>query len=275
MSLRRLSRAVAAILPRSFPRRFGCLEVLHQVEFGSVEWTNRHIEILNRIEPVRKTLERPIRVLDFGGGGGALCRVLRSYKLTRHYRVVVSEVIFGVLALARPRPPCAGRVLTGTSGGLPFTDGSFDIVVSCDVFEHIPPGLRGHWATECSRVSRFGYVHTMPCDGPEEGFTASAVDTEFMAWYERTFCEPERYTREHFANGHPRIGEVRDLFPGAEVRGFANSDVWLAILRDQFQARSRWERLRAGMSYRLRLAARNAAPPYKSCVVSKLARETP
>src|SRR5438128_180392 len=59
--------------------------------------------------------------------------------------------------------PFEGANYRQASGmGLPFADGSWDIVISCDTLEHIPPTGRAAFLAELRRVARRAVILAAP-----------------------------------------------------------------------------------------------------------------
>lgn len=256
---RRAGRLLARIVIRRFPRRFGIFELL---ALGSLEWMRRHLAVINELERLRA--ERPLMsVLDFGGADGALGRALDLYGLADHYEVTVADIDLSQATLRRPIRALAS---IDPDGKLPFADGSFDVVASSDVFEHIPPEARPRWATELHRVSRGGQVHTMPCDSADGRFASTAADRRFAAWYTNRFGEPERWTEEHLAMGTPQLEEVTSLLSPSTVRPIVNVDVWFAAMVAKHGSTGISARLRFLARYLVRFRRRAGQPPFKNAV---------
>lgn len=251
-----------------FPRAFGAREAALQSVYGSVEWTLRHLRIVNELEAMRAAggLER-MEVIDFGGASAALAKVLEAFGLGPRYRVFLVDTDRAALSAAPARPPVVASLPLEPDGELPFRDRSVDAVVSSDVFEHIPRGARARWAAECRRAARLGQVHTMPCEGGGGRFAGAAADREFDAWHRERFGAPERYTAEHIENGLPTEEEVRLLFPGARVEGFGNTGVWMELVRRQFTKKTPLGRLLDGAWYARRGRGPDREPPFKNALV--------
>jgi ubiquinone/menaquinone biosynthesis C-methylase UbiE len=88
------------------------------------------------------------RVLDFGCGDGALTGVLAD--AAGADSVVGVDVAEAALARARARHPGLTFALAPIDGALPFDDGSFDVVWSSEVIEHVADTAR--WLSEVRRV---------------------------------------------------------------------------------------------------------------------------
>ncbi|PYQ38106.1 MAG: hypothetical protein DMF77_24980 [Acidobacteria bacterium] len=156
----------------------------------------------------------------------------------------------------------------------PFRDRSFDAATSSDVFEHVPREWRPHWAAELARVARFGQVHTVPCSSDDGQFAGRAADEEFQRWHSETFGRTDAFTSQHQEHGLPSPDELSQLFPGARLVGFANTDVWQQSVRDQFRRTSRAARVLNGFAF-LRRHGQSERPPFKNCLVDALPAPRP
>ena len=97
-----------------------------EVEFGNLEANRRFLDDSDLLRP-------GVRVLEIGSGRGTLLAELRS----RELEVIGLETSEERINEAHVRYP--GLPIWQTTGTtLPFPDESFDLVVSFDVFEHIP-----------------------------------------------------------------------------------------------------------------------------------------
>lgn len=98
---------------------------------------------------------------------------------------------------------------------LPFPDRSWDIVVSVDMLEHIPPALRTQALSEMIRVARRMLVLAVPV-----GDAAFQQDVELHEYYIAKHGEPHRFTREHVEFGLPKLAETSaSLAAAAEKTG--------------------------------------------------------
>jgi SAM-dependent methyltransferase len=258
-----------------FPRRrLGVYEFLAYPWVGSLEWLQRYLLIVDELETFRKSSGRArLVVLDFGGGSGLLAEAMRLYHLTSHYEVVLADIDAEALAAAPTGSPLGARLLLHEGGAIPLSDGSVDLVVSSDVFEHIPSAARPHWAREIDRVARLGHVHSIPTEDPTHGMRSEEADAAFQAWHVLTFGRPDRWTTEHLAIGAPDLSELRALFPGARVRPFSNVDVWLESIRVHRTTTNPIHRMPFLLRYLRSLRGRQQHPPFKSSLVVVNARQ--
>jgi hypothetical protein len=105
------------------------------------------------------------------------------------------------------RPGKAGRVqrVEGDAAELPFGDRAFDVVVSLDMLEHIPPTQRRRVMSELARVTRRRLVLACPAGGP-----ALAADRRVAARIRRLRGRVPPWLEEHLENGFPEPTQLRD-----------------------------------------------------------------
>jgi SAM-dependent methyltransferase len=261
---RRVGAVIAGLVVREFPRRFGLLEVF---ALGSVEWMRRHLAIVNAMEALRRTVGRDqLRVLDFGGANGALGRALRFYGLEDAYRLVLVDIDRDAIESAPVRAPVEAKVVIEPSGVLPFPDGAFDLVVSSDVFEHIPASARPHWSRELARVARLGQIHSVPADSDDGTWISTDVDRQYDAWFHERFGTRDLWTSEHLTTGVPTIQSLKDLFDG-RIEGISNARAWLLSMQAQQGSKSLAARIRFALRYYRSLRSLEGRPPFKNCLV--------
>lgn len=98
---------------------------------------------------------------------------------------------------------------------LPFPDKSWDIVISIDMLEHIPPQHRNRAIQEMVRVTRSLFILAVPV-----GEAAFQQDIELHEYYISQHGQPHRFTREHIEFGLPTLGEtMASLAAAAETTG--------------------------------------------------------
>ncbi|RJP34958.1 MAG: class I SAM-dependent methyltransferase [Candidatus Omnitrophota bacterium] len=116
-------------------------------------------------------------LLDIGGYPG------RMRAMMPQHRWVICD----------PLVDAAGEQLRGSATALPFADGAFDLAVSLDVLEHIPPEERFAAVEEMVRVSRIGIVISFPYRHP------------LVEAAERSVCDA--YSLLHDGKDHPWLAE--------------------------------------------------------------------
>lgn len=82
---------------------------------------------------------------------------------------------------------------------LPFEDGSFDVVVSLDTLEHVPPSGRTHFMAECLRVA----CRTLLVAAPYGTVGHSAYEAKLDNLYRDVYGDYHRWLHEHVLNGLP------------------------------------------------------------------------
>jgi ubiquinone/menaquinone biosynthesis C-methylase UbiE len=110
-----------------------------------------------------------------------------------------------------PRKPMMPVVASGTQ--LPFAAKSFDIVISSDVLEHVPPENRESVIAEALRVARKRVLFCFPC-----GAQAFALDQKLNADYEKRGKEAPIWLQEHMMHPFPDRDLFHSLPDGWKVR---------------------------------------------------------
>lgn len=116
--------------------------------------------------------------------------------------------------------------IQGDATQMTFEDGTFDVILALDVYEHIPPERRRAFLQEIARVSARGFVVCAPFD--EEGVHEAEcrVNANFKCFY--GYDHP--WLNEHIANGLPSLKETKKIMGeiGESITVFAHGslDVW-------------------------------------------------
>jgi len=132
------------------------------------------------------------RVLDVGGAPGLVERFLPAH---------VSYVV-DVEAKRH------GRYVNADGAALPFPDGSFDVVMSCDSLEHVVSRDRPRFVGELQRASRDLVLLTAPFADPDVALAEAALDDFFTMKY----GSPHPMLEEHRRYGLPGLAETEALF---------------------------------------------------------------
>ena len=91
---------------------------------------------------------------------------------------------------------------------LPFKNGSFDLVVSVDALEHIPPDRRAGFLEEQLRASTNYVLLAAPFEDENVSLAERIVNEFFI----KKIGHPNDSLEEHFANGLPRLSETLSFF---------------------------------------------------------------
>jgi Methyltransferase domain len=152
-------------------------------------------EIVNMI---RLHLDRPrLHVLDVGG----------------FFRTIIGEDILpiteflpddDVVAVDMTQGKLPSYVL-GSGASLPFADGSFDVITTCDTLEHVPPAARFAFVEELLRVTSRYVILAAPFDDER-----TRLAEQIIFDYDKIFYGVEQpQLKEHAENGLPDRDEVR------------------------------------------------------------------
>jgi O-antigen biosynthesis protein len=149
----------------------------------------------------RETGRQQLRILDVGG-----FRVEAAERKDLLLREFLGEHVVYALDLAE----CDIRgYVRGNGLQLPFKDGVFDVVVSSDVFEHIPGPKRGEFVGELLRVTAMkGFV---VLGAPFfSGITALAEEILFE-FVHKTLYVGQAQLKEHIENGLPMAADLEKM----------------------------------------------------------------
>ena len=129
-----------------------------------------------------------MKVLDVGGHPGLLLGFLPGDE------VYVTDVM-----------PCDIPTFVPTGGKiLPFEDESFDVVVSSDTLEHVPPEEREGFISELVRVSRDCVVLAAPFADAH----VSAAERILYDFIESELGYSHKFLKEHLEHGLPRWEDI-------------------------------------------------------------------
>jgi hypothetical protein len=101
-------------------------------------------------------------------------------------------------------------------GVIPFGDCSFDVVVSLDTLEHVPPCGRGRFIAECMRVAR----RTLLVAAPYGTHGHSAYEAKLDSLYRDVHGDYHRWLHEHVLNGLPCETDLAHYRQLLSVGGF-------------------------------------------------------
>ncbi len=126
-------------------------------------------------------LKKNAKVLDFGCGIGNYVEVLRALRMDA----------YGIDASVAPKKYCKSPDYCSYSAyeKLPYADGSFDLVFSCEVLEHILPEEIDFYLQELRRVSKGTVIHMIAVKerGPFVMKEPTHVLIEEESWWKNKF----------------------------------------------------------------------------------------
>ncbi len=156
----------------------------------------------------------PLRVLDVGGRTALLRRFVDD-------RVTLVDM--------EPSDVTENMVL-GDGARLPFQDNAFDAVCAFDTLEHVPPGAREAFVTECARVAGGWCILAGPYAEPG----VARGEELLQKFLKDKLNTVHRYLDEHGEHGLPERALVTKWFEqsGASVTsvGHGNLYRWLFMM---------------------------------------------
>ena len=154
------------------------------------------------------------RILDVGGRTALLRPFLPRDRVT----------LVDLEASAEP------GLVRGDGSRLPFADRSFDVVCAFDTLEHVPPGRRRTFVSECRRVARTYVVIAGPYASPP----VDEAERVLQSFLKDKLAVEHRYLEEHRHHGLPSRAEVEAELArlGAKVAsvGHGSLERWLALM---------------------------------------------
>ncbi|MBE3585677.1 MAG: glycosyltransferase family 2 protein [Thermoanaerobacter sp.] len=159
-------------------------------------YTRNHI-ISAMLDAVRD--KKPLKILDVGGYAGQLKMFLQPGDELH------------ILDL-RENKVGEENYHQGDICAAPFSDGVFDVVVSSDVYEHIPPCARERAFLEMLRISKGTVILGCPFDTP---FVAE-VEQRANEFFKVLVGQEHPWLREHIENGLPDPGYFEKLLENCD-----------------------------------------------------------
>jgi glycosyltransferase involved in cell wall biosynthesis len=130
----------------------------------------------------------------------------------------------------------APDIVQGDATRLTLPDGSFDLLVALDVFEHIEPVRRQDFLHHVTRVARQAAIVAAPFNSPE----VIEAERDVSSYWDRLFAQPYRWLAEHADNGLPEYGATLAALDalGAAHCGFGHGrlDWWQELMKAHFAA---------------------------------------
>lgn len=183
------------------------LPVRYRVTPGNIDAALRTRAVLKLLQPFYR-LES--RILEVGSGSAGVTEFL-------------NHPITGVdpsFERTKERQTELVTPVAGVADDLPFPDGSFDIVLSLEMLEHIPRPKRAKSLAEMVRVLAPGgmLAVSFPCDRPAERY-----DKKLNEQYKVRHGADHQWLIEHIEEGLPQEAEISAILrevtaPGDRIR---------------------------------------------------------
>ncbi len=112
----------------------------------------------------------------------------------------------------------------------PFKASSYDVSISVDVLEHIPPKNREKAVFEMLRVTKKLAVIVVPC-----GEASEEQDKQLYNYWNKIFSKKNQFLEEHVKNGLPTVDEIlvyidrskRSLGKPAKIKSYPNLNLFV------------------------------------------------
>lgn len=162
---------------------------------------------------------KKLKVLDVGGAGSIIAQFID-----------VDLTIIDVL----PNKDKIANYIQGDALVMPFADKSFDVVISCDVLEHIPKDSRAAFLRESARVTKDLMIVAAPFN--LEG--VRDAETKANNFYKEMTGEDHRWLMEHLLDTLPDLKEAHNVLRGSNLHTshFSHTalDYWQLVTRAGF-----------------------------------------
>jgi SAM-dependent methyltransferase len=151
-----------------------------------VPWDDKFVDHFQRVFPIRDK-----NMLDLGCALGGIVLALNK-KGANAFGMDLSE--YAIQKGQKIFPELVGRTVISSSHQLPYDNDSFDIVLSNQVFEHIPEGIVPQMMSEISRVMRPGaiaWIGLVLADGAHRPFVDGPdhITLKTLDWWKERITE--------------------------------------------------------------------------------------
>lgn len=195
-------------------------EALLDYPFDLYQRTRDIREILEIL--VKETGNQRFRILDVGGY--RVDAAARENLLLREFLPQHSIVALDMVESSTP------GYVRGDGTQLPFKNNSFDIIVSSDVYEHIPPQLRPDFIRELTRVAR----HLLILGAPFYSCATELAEQILFEYIRKILFSQHEQLKEHIDHGLPDPGALERLLSGENLPfiSFASGTLgnWLLLM---------------------------------------------
>lgn len=116
---------------------------------------------------------------------------------------------------------------------LPFRANSYDVSISVDVLEHIPPKNREKAVLEMLKITKKVAIIVVPC-----GKDSEEQDKQLYNHWNKIFNKKNQFLNEHVRNGLPSVDEIlvyidkskRSLGKHAQIKSYPNLNLFIRNL---------------------------------------------
>jgi glycosyltransferase involved in cell wall biosynthesis len=126
------------------------------------------------------------------------------------------------------------NIIVGDATALALADKSYDIVLSLDVFEHIPQELRSAFLMHTNRVAKLLTIVGAPFDSP----ATAVAEQNALDFWNQLFDTPYRWLVEHAENGLPNleftVKKVKELGYHAYSIDHGDLELWTVFIKAHF-----------------------------------------
>lgn len=220
---------------------------------SSIDRVQRYQVVAKELKKLSSILNKKLVVLDVGGGDGVCFRYLDHRDID--YTVMDSDQ-------ASLRGACLRglKAICGDGCNIPCRDDSFDVVISIDTLEHVPPAKREVFLEELKRVSRYAVVIHCPF-----GETGEIVSWEIIRFI-RIFGLRNKWLEDNAQYGLPRLEQLQRIFPNCRISEHFNALV--CFILTIFQMFPVLALILPGLLYFSFLWIVDAIPPFVCCTLS-------
>lgn len=209
----------------------------------------RSLDFLERYKRVSLSIPDDASILEVGSGKIGLGCFLNST-----HDIVGVDVQSAIIESSLTE-----KKVVSSAGDLPFIDNAFDVVVSVDCLEHLPPQVRAKFFVESKRVAKTYVILHVPIYE-----LAYHADVQFAKIYERLFHSKNWEHAQHLDYGLPTLGSLKETYPDSCIMFDQNLTVnyILSILQKiPFAGWLTW------VFYLPLLKNRHENPPYYSATI--------
>ncbi len=143
----------------------------------------------------KKKKQTHVTILDIGGYNGSIHKFFNKTEAT--------------ITVLDTYESSANNYIKGNALKLPFTNNSFDYVVSFEVFEHIPRNERSTFISEANRVARGPFIISAPFDNKNNEVNKSEKIVNSL--WKHIHGKNHEWLEEHLLYKIPHTSELEEI----------------------------------------------------------------